>query len=82
MNGATGRGGWPLVPSQTFPGEQALACPKCGSLNITMGCEYPLHGTGSGGRGRLGDPGAKETNTCGTCGHKDRFDGRAFREGR
>lgn len=31
-----GIGGWPLVPSATFPGETTLSCPKCGSTAVTL----------------------------------------------
>lgn len=64
----TGAGGWPLVPSKMWPGEKSIACPKCGSLDVTMGGSYPVRGTGAGGRGRLGDAGGLDTNTCNDCG--------------
>jgi hypothetical protein len=66
----TGRGGWPLVPSLRFPGETCLACPRCNSRNVVLSCAYPVRGSGPGGRGRLGDPGTKETNTCADCGER------------
>lgn len=69
-----GAGGWPLTPSIRFPGELTLACPNCGSKNILMSCRYPVRGSGPLGRGRLGDPGAKETNTCEDCGYYAEFD--------
>ena len=68
-----GRGGWPLVPSEAFPGELALACPECGSQAVSMGGIHPHRGTGPGGRGRLGDPGAWEINDCVDCGHSSRW---------
>lgn len=59
-----GAHGWPLVPSVRFPGESALSCPACGSLNITMTVAY-------GPGGRLGDPGAHDIIRCGDCGHQN-----------
>lgn len=75
MNGTarTGRGGWPLVPSDRFPGETCLACPRCGSRNVVLSCVYGYPGTGPGGRGRLGDRGGAETNTCQDCGKYEYF---------
>ena len=60
---------WPKVPSPTFPGETISSCPKCGSISIEMGCRWATYGTGPGGRGRMGDPGAIEYKTCKDCGH-------------
>ena len=65
-----GAHGWPLAPSQRFPGELTLACPACGSLDVTLGTRYPVHGTGPLGRGRLGDPGATEYSSCAVCGQR------------
>jgi hypothetical protein len=56
-----GRGGWPII-------DGSLCCPVCTSTKVGMTCRYPAFGTGSGGRGRLGDPGAREANVCGDCG--------------
>lgn len=58
---ALGRGGWPLVPSPHYPQEKVIACPKCGSTDVSFSCVY-------GRGGRLGDPGASETNRCQSCG--------------
>lgn len=66
----TGRGGWPLVPSDRFPGETCLACPACGSRNVVLSCFY---GQGPDGRRRLGNPGGAETNTCADCGKFEFF---------
>jgi DNA-directed RNA polymerase subunit M/transcription elongation factor TFIIS len=60
----TGAHGWPLVPSTHFPGEQALACPKCSSTHVTMTVAY-------GPGGRLGDPGATDIIRCESCKHAD-----------
>lgn len=60
----TGAHGWPLVPSTAFPGELTLACPKCGSTNVTLTVAY-------GPGGRLGDPGATDIIRCETCHHAD-----------
>jgi hypothetical protein len=68
----TGKHGWPLVPSPHFPGEQTLACPKCGSTDLTLTVEYPFNGTGPGGRGRLGDYGARDKTICRGCGETAR----------
>ena len=64
----TGRGGWPILKgaSTAFPGEDALACPKCLSTHVTMSVRY-------GPGGRLGDPGSRETNKCENCGHQHWF---------
>jgi hypothetical protein len=64
---ATGRGGWPLVPSKRWAREMTIACPTCGSTNVRFSCRYPARGTGQGGVGRLGDPGTMETNECLDC---------------
>lgn len=56
-----GRGGWPLIDGR-------LHCPACLSTNVSFSCRHPPRGTGLGGRGRLGDPGAQEVNTCEDCG--------------
>jgi len=68
----TGKHGWPLVASERFPGEQTLACPKCGSTRITMTVEYPFVGSGPGGRGRLSDVGTRDKTICEACGHTAR----------
>lgn len=65
-----GRLGWPLVPSQTFPGERCLACPNCGSRNVTLTAVPPVIGTGPGGTPRMGDPGWREANRCEDCKHR------------
>jgi predicted RNA-binding Zn-ribbon protein involved in translation (DUF1610 family) len=67
----TGAHGWPLAPSKRFPGETTLSCPACGSVNITLGVEYPRYGTGSKGQGRLGDRGAMDYVKCEECGKTD-----------
>lgn len=64
----TGAHGLPLVPSKHFPGELTLACSACGSTEITLTVQYPARGTGSGGRGRLGDPGSRDVAICRACG--------------
>ena len=66
--GDTGAGGWPLVPSKTFPGEKTLACPRCGKTNVTMTVAPGAGGTGPGGRWRMGDRGGQELNICNACG--------------
>ena len=66
----TGAGGWPLVPSQRFPGEKTLACPVCRATNVTITGTNPGYGTGPGGRWRMGDPGGRDVNVCGACGHR------------
>lgn len=60
----TGAHGWPLVPSTHFPGELTLACPACGSLDISLSVIY-------GPGGRLGDPGSLNTITCKSCGKRE-----------
>lgn len=59
-----GAHGWPLVPSTAFPGELTLACPKCGSTNVTLTVAY-------GPGGRLGDPGATDIIRCEACKQAD-----------
>lgn len=59
-----GAHGWPLVPSKTFPGEDTLSCPDCGRTDIKLSVIY-------GPGGRLGDPGAVNTITCGVCGKRE-----------
>lgn len=66
---SVGAHGWPLKPGGN--GEPALHCPKCGHDDITMGVQYPVHGTGPMGRGRLGDFGSRETIKCNSCGHSE-----------
>lgn len=61
----TGAHGWPLVPSTCFPEEHTLACPRCGSTNITLSVQY-------GPGGRLGDPGTVEYASCEGCKHDSR----------
>jgi predicted nucleic-acid-binding Zn-ribbon protein len=61
-----GAGGWPLVPSKRFAGEQTLACPKCGSTNVNMGVHY-------GPGGRLGSPGASGYNKCLDCKYTEHY---------
>ena len=70
-NKSIGAHGWPLVPSDKHPGETMLACPKCGLSSITMGAQWPVYGTGANGRGRMGDPGARDVITCNACGHSE-----------
>lgn len=69
----TGKCGWPraFITSGPFRGELGLACPQCGAQDYRMGIQYPPYGTGAGGRGRLGDPGAVEYIECKACGHTD-----------
>jgi len=69
----TGAHGWPraFIKDGPFKGELGLSCPTCGSQNWKMGTRYPAHGTGSNGRGRLGDPGATEYIHCNGCGRED-----------
>lgn len=67
----TGAFGWPLAPSKRFPGEMTLACPACGSTNVTMGVQYSPRGTGSRGQGRLGDPGSTDFIACNDCRKSD-----------
>lgn len=52
--------GWPLVPSVTFPNEQTLSCPKCGSTDVVLS-----------GYGRLGDRNSGNTIKCRSCGKMD-----------
>lgn len=66
----TGALGWPLVPSKIYPGETTLACPKCGSTNITLSGVAPFRGTGPGGRRRMGDQGWRDVNRCNACKHE------------
>jgi len=65
----TGAHGWPLVPSTRFKGETALACPKCGSTNVTLDTARGASGTAPGGRWRMGDPGSREYARCESCKH-------------
>lgn len=51
------------MPSTNFPGELALACPKCYSRDVTMTVIY-------GPGGRLGDPGATNVNICNYCNYR------------
>lgn len=67
----TGVAGWPLVPSKRFPGERTLSCPKCKSTDVTLTGHYAARGTGPGGRGRLGDPGATNIIRCESCRHQE-----------
>ena len=62
---------WGLLsaPSTRFPGELTLAC-TCGSIDLTLTCQYPVRGSGPCGRGRLGDYGTRELVICNTCGAK------------
>lgn len=60
--------GWPLVPSVRFPDEQTLACPKCGSLDVTLTSVPAGRGSGPSGRYRLGDS-YRPVNRCESCGH-------------
>lgn len=58
-----GRGGWPLVASTTWPGELALACPRCGSQKVLC----TGHNLGSDVvRGNLW-----EANECLACYHRE-----------
>lgn len=66
---ATGVCGWPLVPSRRFPGETTLACPKCGSLDVTMTIRPGAYGTGPGNSWRIGDQGGHDLNVCNVCRH-------------
>lgn len=63
-----GRGGWPIIDGE-------LCCPACLSSDVDLTCRYPAFGTGPGGRGRLGDPGAREINECRACGETCSFPG-------
>ena len=63
-----GRGGWPII-------DGSLCCPACLSSDVDLTCRYPAVGTGPGGRGRLGDPGAREINECRACGETHSFPG-------
>lgn len=65
----TGVLGWPLVPSTHFPGENTLACPKCGSTHITLFSVGAGLGSGPGGRHRFGDN-YRSAIRCETCKHQ------------
>ncbi len=67
---------WPLAESKVYPGEYALACPKCGSTDIMMTIRPGARGTGPGGRARMDDPGNQGVNACVTCEHTS--DGGSF----
>jgi hypothetical protein len=57
--------GWLLVPNTSehrFPNEHSLACPKCKSTQIELGC----HG---GCDGRMGSPGTTNYIKCLACGN-------------
>lgn len=69
-DGAAGALGWPLVPSPTYPGAKALACPSCGRSAVEMSTLPGGHGTGPGGRWRMGDNGGRDYNRCHPCGHR------------
>lgn len=69
----TGANGWPLIKGTDS--EMHLHCPKCSARSVTMGTQWPVYGTGPGGRGRMGDPGAMETIKCNACGHSERTAG-------
>jgi hypothetical protein len=50
-----------------------MRCPgecRCGSRDVTSTAIYPVRGTGPGGRGRLGDPGACGISECHACGRR------------
>ena len=79
-DGKAGANGWPIVPSLTFPGEGALACPACGSRDVILTVRSGAYGTAPGGRWRMGDNGGHELNACATCGHTS--DGRPYVTGR
>ena len=70
MERKTGAHGWPLVPSTRFPGEQQLACPKCGASEYVMSSLGAGFGSGPGGRHRMGDN-FIPVITCKACGHRD-----------
>lgn len=53
--------GWPLVPSEHFPGERQAACPVCGSRRITY-TGLPMTAPFLTDR--------YETAECQDCGHK------------
>lgn len=55
--------GWPLVPSERFPGEYQAACPVCGSLRIKY-TGLPMTAQFLTDR--------YETAECQTCGHTTR----------
>jgi len=65
-----GAHGWPLVPSQRFPGERDLICPACGSARVTLGSSPGGRGSGPRGRWRMGDPGGAAYAECGNCRHR------------
>jgi hypothetical protein len=74
-DGAAGAIGWPLVASPTYPGETTLACPACGSVRVELTTRPGGHGTGPGGRWRMGDPGGAALNRCAACGHRATAEG-------
>lgn len=59
-----GAHGWPLVPSTRWPGENALACPDCGSTRVVL---YGIPGWD----GRMGSPGTGNGIRCKDCGKRD-----------
>jgi hypothetical protein len=61
--------GWPLTPSKRHPGEGALTCPKCGSLDIAETILPGPRGTGPEGCWRMGDPGGIDVAIC-PCGER------------
>jgi len=65
--------GWPLVPSTNWPGETAVACPKCLSTNVTLTVRYGRNVSGYNRPGRLGDPGGCSLAICNDCGEKKEY---------
>ncbi len=59
------RDSWPLVHSDTWPGEKAVACPKCGSQTIAITSSNLGSDVVRGIRYRRFD--------CKTCGYREYF---------
>lgn len=64
---SSGFGAWPLTPTDHFPGERSLTCPRCFRQESTLTTHPPAVGTGPGGRPRMGDPGSRDVVICGHC---------------
>lgn len=63
---ASPEGWWPMAPSTNFPGEDTLACPVCGSTDVTM------IGSNLGSDVIMGIN--LETLRCNSCGNQTTFD--------